>query len=220
MIAADLVCFLNTDRYICAVSFVTKSENTRRYIVESTSDIFNKKGYAGTALSDLTDATHLSKGSIYGNFENKEAVAVAAFDYNLEQVQNLIHSKVGQYTNYKDKLLAHVEVYQNFDKPPFPDGGCPLMNTATEADDTNEVLREKAATGIFDWKHSLKNLIDKGISANEFKADTNSAAFATSVIALIEGGMMMFKATRSPELMDEVVFVLKTLIEKISLEPL
>ncbi|MDO9376148.1 MAG: TetR/AcrR family transcriptional regulator, partial [Ferruginibacter sp.] len=62
---------------------MTKAEKTRNFIVEQTAPIFNKKGYAGTSLTDLTEATGLTKGSIYGNFANKDEVALAAYDYNL-----------------------------------------------------------------------------------------------------------------------------------------
>ena len=30
------------------------------------------KGYTGTSLSDIVDATGLTKGAIYGNFANKD----------------------------------------------------------------------------------------------------------------------------------------------------
>lgn len=211
-----LICFSNTDRYICAVEFVAKSESTRQYIVESTSGIFNKQGYAGTALSDLIEATKLSKGSIYGNFENKEAVAIAAFDYNLSQVQQLIQAKVNQFDGYKEKLLAHAQVYHSFEQTPFPEGGCPLMNTGVEADDTSEVLREKAAAGIMSWMSSLATLIENGMATHVFRPDTNSNETATTIIALIEGGMMMSKVTHNNSLMDGIVSVIGELIERIS----
>ena len=60
----------------------TKAERTTAYIIETVAPIFNKHGYVGTSMSDLTDATGLTKGAIYGNFENKEALALAAFQYN------------------------------------------------------------------------------------------------------------------------------------------
>jgi len=49
----------------------TKAEQTRQLIVEKTAPIFNVKGYAGTSVSDMTKATGLTKGSVYGNFANK-----------------------------------------------------------------------------------------------------------------------------------------------------
>ena len=47
---------------------ISKSDRTKQFIVEKTAPVFNEKGYAGTSLTDLTNATRLTKGSIYGNF--------------------------------------------------------------------------------------------------------------------------------------------------------
>ena len=85
---------------------LSKAERTRQFIVETTSGIFNKKGYAGTSLSDLTEATGLTKGSIYGNFKNKEEVAVAAFEYNSARVRKLIAAQIEKAPTYYEKLMV------------------------------------------------------------------------------------------------------------------
>ncbi|MGE8424802.1 MAG: TetR/AcrR family transcriptional regulator, partial [Sphingobacterium siyangense] len=59
-----------------------KSENTKQLIIEKTSTVFNVKGYAGTSIKDVMSATGLSKGCVYGNFENKDEIALSVFDYN------------------------------------------------------------------------------------------------------------------------------------------
>ena len=51
---------------------MSKAEKTKEFIIEKSAPIFNKKGYAGTSLADIMEATNLTKGSIYGNFENKD----------------------------------------------------------------------------------------------------------------------------------------------------
>ena len=58
----------------------SKSSRTKQFIIEKTAPVFNAKGYAGTSINDLMIATGLTKGNIYGNFENKDEVALAAFD--------------------------------------------------------------------------------------------------------------------------------------------
>src|SRR5882672_1742060 len=108
---------------------MSKAEQTREFIIAKTASIFNTKGFEGTSLSDLTKATGLTKGSIYGNFANKDEVALAVFDYNLEKVQRIINTEISKHKTAKDKLLVYVNVYDNFLKHPFPDGGCPIMNT-------------------------------------------------------------------------------------------
>jgi len=191
----------------------SKSERTRQFIIETTASIFNTKGYEGTSMSDLTTATGLTKGSIYGNFENKEEVALAVFDYNLEKIHQIIVQRMARAQTYHDKLLTYAEVYHSFKKGPFPKGGCPILNTAIEADDTNELLKDKAAKAVLRWRNSIVNLIKGGITAGEFKTDADANQVALSIIALIEGGTMIAKVTNSPTNMDEVLKTVAMLID-------
>src|ERR1700722_494245 len=101
--------------YFCVVK---KAEQTRQYIIEKTAPIFNTKGNAGTSLSDMTEATGLTKGSIYGNFADKDEIALAAFDYNLQQVRALTSANMAGQNTVRDKILAYVNVYSNFQKNP------------------------------------------------------------------------------------------------------
>src|ERR1700752_4274548 len=98
---------------------MSKAEITKAYIIEKSAPIFNTKGYAGTSLNDMTEATGLTKGSIYGNFANKDEVALAAFDHNLQKVSSIINGEMAKHATAKEKLLAHVAVYENFFKYPF-----------------------------------------------------------------------------------------------------
>ena len=63
---------------------MTKGEQTRRKIVEAAAPIFNKRGYEGSSLNDLMEATGLKKGGIYRHFSSKEELAAEAFDYTWE----------------------------------------------------------------------------------------------------------------------------------------
>ena len=193
----------------------TKAERTRNFIIESTAVIFNKKGYAGTSLTDLTKATGLTKGSIYGNFENKEEVAVAVFDYNCSRVAQLTSQEVNRATTCYDKLMAYVRVYQTIIKETLQRGGCPVLNTATEADDTNGSLRKRAAGAVLNWEGELTTIIKKGILNGEFKTNTNPRKTALSIIALIEGGIMISKVTGDTTAMDHVLSTVETLIDHI-----
>ncbi|WP_454801340.1 TetR/AcrR family transcriptional regulator [Mucilaginibacter phyllosphaerae] len=193
-------------------SNLSKAERTRQFIIETTADIFNMKGFAGTSMSDITEATKLTKGSIYGNFENKEAVALAVFDYNLSKVSKAIQDRVNKAVNYHDKLIAYVEVYDRFSRGTFPKGGCPLLNTAVDADDTNSLLKDKAAKAVNRWKKGLQEYIKEGIAAGEFKSDTDHNRIALSIIALIEGGVMISKVTDSQANLDQVMHTASLII--------
>jgi len=192
---------------------LSKAERTRQYIIEATAPVFNKKGYAGTSLSDLTEATGLTKGSIYGNFENKEEVALAVFDFNTCRVSDMVEQQMKAADTYYEKLMVYSRVYN--DDRLTAHGGCAILNTAVEADDTNEALKIKAAQAILRWKKNIVTLINGGIAAGEFKADINPEENALAIIALIEGGVMISKVTDSSSSLQQVLRAVENLINQL-----
>ncbi|MDB5148913.1 MAG: DNA-binding transcriptional regulator, AcrR family [Mucilaginibacter sp.] len=196
---------------------LSKAERTRQFIIERTSSIFNKKGYAGTSLSDLTEATGLTKGSIYGNFKNKEEVAAEVFEYNSGKVRKQIQERIQRANSYHDKLLVYAQVYHSFTRGDFIPGGCPILNTAVDADDTNPLLKDKAARAVTRWKTGIENLIKAGIEAGELKPDINATEMALSMIAMIEGGIMISKVTDSPANLDIVLASVHHMVDGLKL---
>jgi len=192
---------------------LTKAERTRQFIIETTAPIFNKKGYAGTSMADLTEATKLTKGSFYGNFENKEQVALAVFDFNLGKVSKAIQLRVQQAGTFRDKLGVYAQAYRDFVRTAHLEGGCPILNTAIDADDTNPLLKEKAAKAVLKWKKNVMDLIQGGIQAGEFKPDIDQHQMALSMIALIEGGMMISQVTNNTGNLDKVLKTVELLID-------
>lgn len=191
---------------------LTKRDRTRQAVIEATAHIFNTKGYAGTSINDITEASGLTRGSVYGNFHNKEEVALAAFDYNLKMVKNTVQSRMAEAKTNFEKLMAYIEAYDHYSKGKFPAGGCPILNTATEADDTNPLLKERSAKAILSWKKGITNILNEGVRSGEFASDVDADQLAISLIALIEGGIMIAKATNSQTNLDKVLKTAKLLI--------
>ncbi|WP_445452823.1 TetR/AcrR family transcriptional regulator [Flavobacterium sp. 25HG05S-40] len=192
---------------------MSKAERTRQFIIEKTAPIFNEKGYAGTSINDLTEATGLTKGSIYGNFENKDEVALAAFDYNFERVITYIKSKMDEHTSSIDKLLVYPETYRNFLKLPILQTGCPINNTAAESDDTHPQLREKVSKALQFWRERLENRVLIGIENDEIRPDVNVNEFVSVLISLIQGSVIQVKVTGKTAPLNATMDYLEKLIK-------
>ncbi|WP_316803576.1 TetR/AcrR family transcriptional regulator [Pedobacter nototheniae] len=195
---------------------MTKAEKTRQFIVEKTAPIFNMKGYAGTSMHDLTIATGLTKGSIYGNFLNKDEVAIAAFEYNLANVVSKIGAEINKKANTQDKLMVYAEMYQQFLTGNFTNGGCPILNTAVDADDTHPLLREKALKAVMAWKNGIIKIVEKGISTKEIKETENPEQIALTIIAMIEGAIMITRLTEKMDYWNLIMGSLKKYVTSIS----
>nr|WP_199158252.1 TetR/AcrR family transcriptional regulator [Pedobacter sp. ASV2] len=191
---------------------MTKAEKTRQFIIEKTAPIFNMKGYAGTSMNDLTTATGLTKGSIYGNFLNKDEVAVSAFEYNLNKVVSKIGSEINKKESTVDKLMVYADMYHQFLCNNFTNGGCPILNTAIDADDTHPILREKALAAVLSWKNGIIRIVEKGISIKEIKKTENPEQVALTVIAMIEGAIMITRLTEKMDYWNLIMDSLKKYI--------
>lgn len=199
--------------YFCAVS---KAERTRTYIVEKTAPLFNKKGFEGTTLADLTAATGLTKGALYGNFENKEEISLHAFRYSVDKVRARITQALKATDTYKKQLEVLLEFFGHYVlNPPIP-GGCPLLNKAIEADDHHVSMRKVVATELLHTVNFIANLLSKGIEAGEFKRNINPHELAYIFFCSIEGALMFARAEKSEEPMKILVKHCKGILNEIS----
>ncbi|MDX2452170.1 TetR/AcrR family transcriptional regulator [Desulfosarcina sp.] len=172
-----------------------RSGRTRQLIIESAAPIFNKKGYAGTSMSDLTTATGLTKGSIYGNFKDKDDVAVHAFQHNIDLIFDFFSKELKAAGPTMDKLLAYPRGFRKIYRMILSYGGCPILNTAVEADDTHAVLRKMAVDVLAKWKKSIISLVEEGKTEGVIDMATNAKNMAEILIAIMEGGSVLSKVT-------------------------
>ncbi len=195
---------------------MTKAERTRQFIIETTAPIFNKKGYEGTSISDITAATRLTKGSIYGNFKDKDELAAVAFDYNLGRVRNEIVQRSLGLKDPVEQLLVYVNFYgEVYDKIAIS-GGCPLLNTAVDADDSNPLLFNRVCKAMLEWHSHIRKIVEYGIKKEIFSSGTDAEAFADQFVSLIEGGMLLSKTFRNRTHLDSNLLFIRKMITEIT----
>ena len=191
---------------------MSKADRTKQLIIEKTAPIFNKKGYAGTSLTDMTEATGLTKGSVYGNFEDKDKVALAAFDYNTDRLISQVREQQAGQRSALSKLQAFITVYRNGLQAPVLRDGCPIINMGIEADDTHLKLKERVNAALARWHKSISAIILQGKIQGEFKDDVNAAEFASLMIAIIEGGFCLSKISDDESYLTQSLDHLEQLI--------
>jgi len=174
---------------------MNKADRTRQFIIEKTAVLFNTKGYSGTSLSDITAATGLTKGSIYGNFSNKDEVAIAVYEYNIGILSHGLDEAMAREETAAGKLHAAVDFYRANWKHEFEGGGCPILNAAVEADDNLPFLRERVQRSISQWGGKLEAIIVAGQEQGVFRTGIVAKDHAYMMITLIEGGIMLGKIT-------------------------
>jgi len=193
---------------------VTKAEKTAGFIIEKVAPIFNKHGYSGTSMSDLTNATGLTKGAIYGNFKNKEELAIRAFAFNVQRVVDLIKEHIGQERSPIQQLYKLTSFYRNYRSITVRSGGCPVINIGVDANHDNQILLQKVREIIARLQNGIVKMIVAGIEVGEIRSDANAEEYGRYFFSVIEGSVFLMTTTDDDRYLKESMDRIDGIIEK------
>jgi AcrR family transcriptional regulator len=191
-----------------------KGEATRQRIIERSAPLFNRRGFDGCSMQDLMEATGLEKGGLYRHFANKEELAAASFRHALAQNVKLRTEHLDGIPNAVEKLRTAIAHFVQ--TPSTVDGGCPLLNTAVDADDGNPVLRELVLKGVTAWKARLGRIVTQGQRHGEISPGVSPRAIANTIVATLEGAVMISRLERSRQALHDAQSSLELMLASIA----
>lgn len=177
---------------------MSKGQETRQRIAARAAELFNTRGYGGTAIADVMAATELEKGGIYRHFASKDDLALAAFDYAAAIVRERMIAAAAGPAHAADQLTAVIGVFRGYTTaPPLP-GGCPILNTAIDSDDSHPLLRARAQAVLGELHDLLRGIVRQGIARGQLRPATSEDRLATLIIVTMEGAVMMSRLMNDP----------------------
>lgn len=191
-----------------------KAERTTQFIIETVAPIFNKHGYIGTSMSQLTEATGLTKGAIYGNFENKLALALSAFEYNRNLLLGELDRVIQGDEKAVDQLFGLLHFYRHYDAFTMTMGGCPLVNVGVDAQNNNSALAAAAKETVKEIESRIAKILERGTQRGEFRIPLPSLQFAKQFFTILQGGVVMATLTRDRKYLINTVSYLEHLTRK------
>jgi TetR/AcrR family transcriptional repressor of nem operon len=192
---------------------LTKAEKTKQFILETAVPLYNVKGISGVNIDDILEATKLTKGCLYGHFENKEDLSEQVIDLSLKKISAKIREAISKGKTVKGKVFAFMDFYKNPIQT-YINGGCPVFNTAVEADDYYPVVKEKVAKVFRSGQEEITALLQEGINSGEFSKGLDPVVFAFKMVASIEGGIVMCRVMDTAKPMQGLIKSLKAELEQ------
>jgi AcrR family transcriptional regulator len=181
-----------------------KGDATKRRILERAAPVFNQRGYAGASMNEIVEATGLEKGGIYNHFGSKDELALGAFSHSIIRIVDAFASaqdgKVGL-----ERLRAIVSVFGKWADEPLIPGGCPIMNTAIDSDDTHPALAEAARDAMESWHRLIGAIVKEAKSRGELAGSVDPYEVATVVTATLEGSLMLTRLFKDPSYVHRAV---------------
>lgn len=186
---------------------------SKTQIIEKSAPIFNIHGYSGTSMQMLVDATGFQMGGIYRHFSSKKELAKAAFLHNYQVLikENLL---VDAELSPPEQLVAIVNKYQTSVLQPKVLGGCPIINTATEVDDTDPTFSKLTKEATKEVLEIIQRIIEEGQNDGSIKGSFDAKSEAIFFFASIEGAVVLSKTTQSARPLFTIFDKIKTHIEE------
>ena len=182
-------------RYRSVSLCMRNSEATKETILKRSGILFNTKGYKATSISNITDATGLTKGAIYRHFTNKHELELETLMHLSTIMFEKLSERIREKTTAGEKLRAVFKFFESYINSPPVKGGCPLMNAAVEADDAHPMLRKGAVKILTTYRESLLAILSNGIKHKQIRPEIDKEMYATLFFASLEGAIMMSKLT-------------------------
>jgi TetR/AcrR family transcriptional repressor of nem operon len=173
-----------------------KGEKTKLHIIMKSAELFNQKGYVGTSMQDIMNATGLTKGALYRSFTNKDEIALEAFKYAGEVLWGHFSTAMEGKETAIEKILAMGSVYSDTVHNPPMKGGCPFLNTAVESDHSFPILRDHASAAYEQMLAFIQGILEQGAANKEFRVGIDTKSIGSFVFSAIEGSIMASRLTR------------------------
>ncbi|MDQ0797921.1 TetR/AcrR family transcriptional regulator [Streptomyces sp. B1I3] len=181
--------------------------NTPDRLVEATRELLWERGYVGTSPKAIQRRAGVGQGSMYHHFGGKPDLALAAVLRTCAQVREaagrLLDTPGTAYGRISAYLLREREVLR----------GCPVgrltMDPEIVADDG---LRAPVEETIGWLRGRLTEIVQEGLDAGEFSPDLVPAETAAAVVATVQGGYVLARASGSPVAFDAAVTGLLALL--------
>jgi TetR/AcrR family transcriptional regulator, transcriptional repressor for nem operon len=137
-------------------------------------------------------------------------LAAQALRHLLSQAVKIRTPPANRSTTAAERLRAVIN--QFVEKPSPAAAGCPILNTAIDSDDGNPVLRDLAKQGLKDWRTRISHIVREGISHRQVRGDVEPRALANTIIAALEGALMISRLESSKGALNDA----RTLLDVLS----
>ena len=168
---------------------------TRERIVQAAAQLVADQGAAATSLDDVIAATHASKSQLYHYFGDKHGLIAAVVDYQSAAVlgfQARTLAAADSWEGLERWADAMVEMFERQGSR----GGCPVGTLAAALADSDEPLRELLSEAFKTWRHAISGALTRLRDNQLLAQDADIDELTTSVLAAIQGGLLLGKTTR------------------------
>lgn len=182
---------------------------TRERLIAAARDLFWLEGYEATGIARICERANANPGSLYHFFTTKEELLEAVLDDFEERIESaLLRPAWEGVEDPLERVFALLEAYRRALLATDLTYGCPIGGIALELRAPPENVRRKIAANFDAWRAAVLACLEEA-TPERLPPDTDLEALATTVLTVMEGGVMQARTYRSIEAFDAGVAVLR-----------
>lgn len=168
-------------------------------VIAAAREEFWNRGYAATSVDDLTAATGLGKGSLYGAFGDKHTLYLRALDDYIASSLAAVRATLcdPRYVAY-DRLARHIRSQVKAIAADKDRRGCLMAKSAAELAGTDDVVEQKVERAYASWRDELVTCIKEAQRDGTIDAGRNAQALAGALLAFMRGQEALHKGGAKP----------------------
>jgi AcrR family transcriptional regulator len=172
--------------------------------LEAALQIFWRKGYEGTSLSDLTQAMGITRPSLYATFGNKEELFRKVLDRYEDVCMRFMRDALEEPTS---RAVVEKLLYGSADAqtdPPHPPG-CLGMNGALACSEEAEPIRLELIGRRLAGEAALRRRLEQAKADGDLPQAADTAALARYVMTVAQGMAIQAASGASREALHQVI---------------
>jgi AcrR family transcriptional regulator len=172
-------------------------------VIDAALDAFWRHGYAATSINMLTEATGLSRSSLYQRFQDKDGLFQIALATYTDRVLRRMKSSEGGSARARIEALLRGLLPTGSRRPP----GCLLARSCSELVDLPAAGQKAALSGMSQQRDLLEDLLREAITVGELPADADIAALAWHFLGVMQAILNLPQAGASRGELDRMIAV-------------
>ncbi|MBW2615282.1 MAG: TetR/AcrR family transcriptional regulator [Deltaproteobacteria bacterium] len=189
---------------------------TRQNITEKSLQVFSVKGYFNTSISDILEATGLTKGGLYGHFASKEDIWYAVYDEAVKIWRSIVFRDTQNITNPLERIEITIENHlANYLGKDTFDGGCFFVNMLVEISGQSEKMSRHILKGFVQFSRLLRKWLEDADDRGLLKEGLNYREISNFIIISLNGAATLYSASKDTSVWKETITQMRFYINQL-----
>ncbi|MBW1732447.1 MAG: TetR/AcrR family transcriptional regulator [Deltaproteobacteria bacterium] len=194
----------------------TKGENTRKRIVEVALQLFSRKGYFNTSISDILEATDLTKGGLYGHFKSKEDIWYAVYEEAARVWREIVLRDMRAISDPIERILEVIErSMKDYLGADIFEGGCFFVNSLVELSGQSSTMTRHILRGFVRFSKLLQSWLREGYEKGILREGINFKEVGNFIVISLNGAATLYSASRDPNIWRQTITQLELYVNQL-----